>query len=151
MPDGPIDENLGVIVKFVKKSGIEVYMYKSEPGIYRTRSGDLIDKKIAFEAGFRVEELDRQKVIQERKAAALADIEDEFSISVEEKVLVSRGGYKAIRVGPATRGRYVIRDPEGKQITADTVDKKEAYRLISKLAPKEEDTSEESSEKTATG
>ena len=151
MPDGPIDENLGVIVKFVKKSGIEVYMYKREPGIYRTRSGDLIDKKIAFEAGFRVEELDQKRVMLQRKADAFAAIDEEFSSSVEEKVLVSGGGFEAVRVGPATLGRYIIRGPDGKQLTEGFVNQKEARRLISKLAPKEEDTSAESSEKTVTG
>lgn len=152
MPDGPINEDLGVTIRIHKKTGIEVYMYKKEPGVYRTKTGSLLKETIAFEAGFPVDELSRQRVMGQRKSEALAAIEEEFSASVEEKVLVSKGGYKAIRVGPATLGRYVIRDPSGEKLNEGFVSQKEARRMISKLvAPDVEGEEEEPAKKSATG
>ncbi len=151
MPDGPIDEDLGVTIRIHKSTGIEVYMYKFEPGIYRSKLGTLLNEKIAFEAGFPVEELDRQRVMLQRKTEAFEAIEEEFSASVEEKILVEAGGYKAVRVGPATLGRYIIRGPDDNQLNEGYVNQKEARRLISKLAPEVEDAPKEPAKKSATG
>ena len=53
MPDGPIDEDLGVTIGSTKP-GVAVYMYKNEPGLFRVRSGALVSEKLAREAGFPV-------------------------------------------------------------------------------------------------
>ena len=137
MPDGPIDENLGIIVR-IHKNGTQVYMYKSEPGIFRTQTGTLIGEKIAFEAGFDVEALRKQMVMIKAKDKAFKDIEEQFESSTEVEIIKEIGGFKAIRVGPQTLGRYILEDPSGVQLNEGWMSKKEALLTLPKLVPEEE-------------
>ena len=141
MPDGPIDENLGIIIR-IHKNGTQVYMYKSEPGIFRTQTGTLIGEKIAHEAGFNVEALRKKMVMKKAKEKAFKDIDEQFESSTEVVVIKEMGGYKAIRVGPQTLGRYILEDPTGTQMNEHWMGKKEALLTLAKMVPEEEEVEE---------
>ena len=57
----------------------EIYMFKDEPGVYRRKNGRICGDDEVIAAGFDLKEDRKQAAMSQRKAAALADIESEFS------------------------------------------------------------------------
>ncbi len=127
----PVDLNRGVTIR-ITAGGMRVHMYKDEPGVYRTVTGALLSEKVAFEAGFPVQELGQTREIQLRKTAAFAAIENEFDKVSEEKLIKEAGGFQVIALG---LGRHEVRDPNGVTLTEAPMSRKESLLLLSKLAP----------------
>jgi hypothetical protein len=58
----------------------DIYMVKSEPGVYYDSQGGVVDPKLAKAAGFDVDTHLRQKKVTERTASARAKIEREVKL-----------------------------------------------------------------------
>lgn len=134
-----IDLDRGVMTKR-HSSGVYVHMYLDQPGVFLNDFGAEVPPEMAAAADFDVERLLKERQKRDRLAEAQAEIEHELSLPVEggkEKVIEARGGYEIL---DRAMGRAIIRDNEGNDITPVPVPLQEAKVLLSKLAPKKEES-----------
>jgi hypothetical protein len=130
---GKIDYDRGVMKSVQPSTGVEVYMYLDEPGVYRNAFGDVITEKLAQEAGFDVEKFRKARIRRERMADAKRAIEEELDHSdVQTKVVKQRNGYALVSMG---FGRYNIEDPDGQPLTDKPLTKQEAEAVFDKVVP----------------
>lgn len=134
-----INYDLGVIKRKHSASGIDVYMYVNEPGVFRTAYGTEVSADLAKAAGFDVEVLAKERLKRSRMAAAMAAIEAELADPADpvQKVLAERGGYKVVAIG---LGRTNVLDPDGHKLNSVYLPEAEAVKLIEHLAPEAETT-----------
>jgi len=108
-----IDYDRGVIIKSIASTGMEVFMYRKEPGVYYTAHGSEVNQALARLAGF---DVDRQVAMREHQRRALmasAQIAKELEVDngVGKKVVLEEvAGFKLIDLG---KGRYWIEDEHG--------------------------------------
>lgn len=131
-----IDYDRGVIIKIHQQTGMDVFMYADEPGVFRNAFGTEIDASIAKEAGFDTDRLVKEKVKRERLAEAARSIEQELALADDEgkkDVVSERNGFKVIDVG---LGRHFVEDPDGNRLTLHALPLEQAKGLLEKLVPK---------------
>lgn len=129
MPE-PIDANRGFI-NHKTRHGVEVFMYKDDPGIYLSASGAMVSEALAKDAGFPVVPLKKKGEMKRVLAEAHAEIEQRFQAATE-KVLKTSKDYVIVSLGEK---RYVIRDSNGTQIHDNPFSHRDAMRLFEKLVP----------------
>lgn len=130
-----IDYDRGVH-KRTGPGGIEVYMYKDDPGVYLNAYGTPLPESIAEAAGFDVATNRKAKLKKERVAAALRAVDADLASlegepDAEEVVTKEQDGWKIIDIG---LGRRLIKDPEGNQITPQSMPQEQAESLLAQLA-----------------
>lgn len=130
-----IDYNRGVLKKVVPQSGVNVYMYKDEPGVYRNKFGTVVADTLAIAAGFDVDYYGKLKTKKEKMAVALAAIEKELELAGEAREIVAeKSGWKVIGIG---LDRYMVEDPDGTVVNDNPLSRIQADRLIGELVPDE--------------
>lgn len=128
-----IDVDRGVLMRYLEGTGIQVYMYVDEPGVFLNAFGKEVSEDLAKQAGFDVERLSRERVKRERMKAAFAAIEAEIDNSeAKENVVEERDGFRLIDIG---LGRYMIKDPEGASLNPVPVTEQIAKKLFDQLVP----------------
>jgi len=130
--------------------GLDVYMYVTEPGVFRNAHGAEVDPDLAKEAGFETESLLKERARRERVAEAEAAINDEFSFATERKVVAKLNGYQIVRVRDQL---HQVLDPDGNVMTGTALlSKDQAVRIAGKMTsakkpePKPEPKVEEGAE-----
>jgi len=133
-----IDLDSGVMLKR-HTSGMYVYMYFDNPGVYLNGFGKEVPEAIAEEAGFNTKLYAKEKLKRERMAEAMSAIEMELELAKEqgtEKVLVEGGGYKVIGLGLGTAN---VLDEDGNQMNAQPIPVEMAKALFKKLTKPEKE------------
>lgn len=136
MADRAIDYDRGVLIMTHPDTGIDVFMYIDQPGVYLTAHGHPIADKIAKESGYDVEKFAREKLRNERRAKAhdLIDKELESETDVVEKEVEKKGGFTLVSIG---LGRHHLKDAEGQQITAHALTLEQGKKLLAAMAIEE--------------
>ena len=130
-----VDLDRGVEMRKTK-SGVEVYQYIDEPGVYRSAFNDEVPEELARSAGYPVEDRAKNRKLKERMAQFEAQLRKELEISEADgtrTVVEVRGSYKIVDIG---LGRYKIEDDEGNQMHKDPLSQAVAYKLLDQLVPK---------------
>lgn len=122
-----IDYDRGVTHKR-HPSGLDVYMYKDQPGVFLNAFGREVTPDLAAAAGFDVDRLLKEKTKRERMALAMAAIEEEFE--GEAKQVKSKGEFKAVHVG---FGRHNVLDADGNKLNPRPLTKEEALKLLEQM------------------
>lgn len=133
-----IDYDRGVVFQTHPSTGMNVYMYKSEPGKYINAYGSPLSEKIAQEAGFDTVKYGKEKLKRERMAVAMGAIERELEAVEDAKVepVYELGGFKIMDIG---LGRHNVIDPDGNQLNATPLSREIADILVKELNPKTEE------------
>ena len=131
-----IDYDRGVTFSLHPTTGMNVYMYKNEPGIYRNAYGAVIPETLAKEAGFPVEKYAKERVRRERVAAAMGAIDEELkeADAQSQNVVVERNGFQVVEFGA---GRHNVKDPDGNVLNTIPLTKEVAEKLLERLVPEE--------------
>lgn len=129
-------------VKFDKKNtqhfddtygGLEVIMYKDQPGIYYDIHGNVVHENIAKMAGFPVDKLAKSKLYREKMAAVQkklrAELED-IQMEEEQIVLAEAGDWRVIAL-PGDRAKVI--DKNDNNITPLPMPVAEAKALLRDL------------------
>lgn len=135
MADIKIDYNRGVH-KQKTRTGIEVYMFLDEPGVYYSSQMTQVTEDLAQEAGFPVDKWRKLRLKKERLIAFNKVLEEELELSTvaTKKTVKERGGWAIVTTG---FGRFFIEDPDGTVVSDRTLTKEEAEAVFDKLVPKE--------------
>lgn len=136
-----IDLNRGVIVKKHARTGMQVFMYRDQPGVYLNAFAKPVSENLAKEVGFDVETLGRKKLAKEKLGAAMQAIEAELAVehAEERKIIAQRGGYNVVDLG---LGRARIEDDEGHSLTETPMAQDYALKLLDELAGPEVDAAQ---------
>jgi hypothetical protein len=108
-----IDYDRGVIIRQIATTGMEVFMYRKEPGVYYTAHGNEVNPALARLAGF---DVDRQVAMREHQRRALiasTQIAKELEVDngIGKKVVLDEeAGFRLVDLG---KGRYWIEDEHG--------------------------------------
>lgn len=130
-----IDYDRGVVIRQMASTGMDVYMYVEEPGVFLDAFGREVPESIAREAGFNTERLSKERLKRERMKAAFDQISAEIDTSDRiEEVIAERGDYKIVSIG---LGRHQVRDSEGNTLTSTPVPLEVAQRLFDALVPEQ--------------
>lgn len=121
----------------IHKNGMQIYMYKDNPGVFLDVHGNEVSSRLAKEVGFDVDHLLQERAIIERKAAVFAEIEAEMREGMNEKTLAKEaGGFKMMQVGKFKK--FIIEDAKGNAITPVALPQDQAEALLARLADEEE-------------
>lgn len=142
-----IDVNRGVTirkaVRFDEKNpkrfetiygGLEVYMYKDQPGVYYDAHGNKVNEKLAGIAGFPTSKLANERKRKERLDAFKDQVDKELALLSEDDpvVLAERDDWKIVQ---APGGRARIMTLDGDYVTPLPITKKEAFQLLDLTYP----------------
>ncbi len=132
-----IDLDRGVLSRSDPQTGMDVYMYVDEPGVYRSAHGTEVNVELAHRAGFEVDEHLKKRKVQLALASArdrvLAEMEQ--ANTGEKVVMAERDGFKIIDIG---YDRYNVLSPDGDKLNKEPLGKREAVILLEQLAPEPE-------------
>lgn len=138
MLSGNIDLDRGVTLK-ITADGVEVYMYKDEPGVYRNAYGAEVSEQLAAHAGFETAKLGKLRRRKELMAKAAMAIDQELEAEVEvgqRKVIKSRKNYTLTAIG---LGRHIIQDPDGITMHERPLTLEQAEKLFEMMVPADPD------------
>ena len=94
-----IDIDRPTTIRKHKDSGMYVYMYKDEPGVYLSQHGDVLPEKIGALVGFDVKRLAKERDRREKMAEFSAKVSKELALaeaSDEPDIVATRGDYSVI-------------------------------------------------------
>ncbi len=137
MAASTIDYDRGVTKKRHPKSGMDIYMYRDEPGVFRDAFGNPVDPRLARSAGYDTDALGKIKARKERFAAAFAAVEAELADEnglPKKQIVAERNGFKIVNLG---LGRHVIEVPDGNTLNPTPVPKEEAEFIFDSVAGEE--------------
>lgn len=130
-----IDLDEGYSIRIHPVMGMDIYMKKSEPGVFLNGHGDEIAAQLAAEAGFPVEMLLKEKERLAKIGEASAAINKLYA-DAREKVVKQRRGYALVDIG---YGRFVVKDPQGHALNANPVAEAVAGQLFDQVVPPDKD------------
>lgn len=133
MPIGNIDYDRGVIINVHQATGMDVFMYVDDPGVFLTAHGKVVPDEIASEAGYDTTKLAKERDKKSRKAQAMQMIDDELADDkdVKEEVVEERNGFKIVATG---LGRHYLIDPDGNRLTSISQPLEAAKKLLNGMA-----------------
>lgn len=133
MPIGTIDYDRGVHITTHQATGIDIFMYVDDPGVYLNAHGGNVSEELAREAGYDVEKLAKERTKKSRKDQALKMIDAELADDkdVREELVAERNGYKIITTG---LGRHHLIDPDGNRLTNMPLPLEAAQKLLNGMA-----------------
>lgn len=133
MPYGNLDYDRGLIINVHQTSGMDIYMYVDDPGVFLTAHGKPVSDELAKEAGYDVVKLAKDKNKKQRKAEANAMIDAELADDkdIKEEVVEERNGYKIVTTG---LGRHHLIDPDGNRLTSVPQPLESAQKLLKGMA-----------------
>lgn len=127
-----IDYDRGV-QKRLHPTGISVFMYKDQPGVFYNAHGKEVAPSLATECGYKTERLLREKLRREKMTAAQIAIDEEFGYSDKQHVVVAeRDGYQLVDIG---LDRFIIEDNEGVSLTPRHLTRAESQAVFDKVVP----------------
>ncbi len=111
MPDlpSPIDLNRGGTKRMDPKTGVSVWMYRDEPGVFRNLKGGLVSGTIALSAGFDVAGLTKKRQYLARVQSATDKIKEEYSM-VDKSIIKEEGGLGLEKLGKGKAATYNVLD-----------------------------------------
>lgn len=141
-----IDYDRGALIMVHPGTGMDVFMYVDQPGVYMNAHGHAVADNIAREAGYDVEKLGKERVRRERIAAASAAIDQEFHDTKDQDDIVVRcvDGWKLVSFG---FGRHNVVDPDGNVLNKMPLSLEMGEKLFASFAPQVEEKKEESGNK----
>lgn len=133
MPIGNIDYDRGVIINTHQLSGMDVFMYVDDPGVYLTAHGRPVAENLAQQAGYDIEKLAKDRVKKARKMQAMSIIDNELSdeSDVREDIVEERNGFQLLTTGG---GRHHVVDPDGNRLTMTPLPLESAQQLFNGMA-----------------
>lgn len=136
MTDRKIDYDEGVLIMTHPGSGMDVFMYVKQPGKYLDAHGNTVPDSLALEAGYKVEQLSKDRLRMERKAQASAIIDKELAddANTKEECVDIVNGFRLVSIG---MGRHNVRDPDGNILNAHPMPKESAVTLFKAMAGEE--------------
>lgn len=137
-PGMQIDLDRGVTMT-THPSGVDIYMYKDEPGVYLSAFGRPLPEQLAKEAGMPVDVYGRARRKKELIAAAHAQIERDIEEQIQggsRRVLVTRDGLHLVDIG---LGRHIIEDADGNVLTKEHMSEEYGRRLFDQMVPPPEE------------
>ncbi len=129
-----IDYDRGVQIQ-THRSGVDVYMYIDDPGVYLNAYGTPVSEQLAKEAGYDTERWSRQKLAKDLIAKAKSEIEAQISgtSGFVQKVVLSAGGFDVVAVNDY--GGHVVKAPDGQVLTPYAMPFEACKALLSGVAP----------------
>lgn len=126
-----LDLNRGVMTKFHPQNGMRISKYIDTPGSYYTDTAEPVAPELARQAGFDVEKDMREKLKQERLAAAKRAIEAELR-EEEDAIAEALSGKSGFDVRHLGGGQYALFGKDGKKLTRVAMTKADAELLLGK-------------------
>ena len=112
--------------------GIQVCMYKDDPGIYFDNLGNTIKDEFAKAAGFPIAELKLEKEKMARMKTAQLDIEKEYS-TIPGQVIHQSDDFEVVCIDDS-QGKYNVRRKDDKKfVNANPMDKKRCIDLCNSI------------------
>lgn len=129
-----IDLDRGVHSRSDPGTGMEVYMYVDEPGVYRSAHGTEVNIDLARRAGFPVEEHAKKRKIQLALKAASDRVMAELAEADAgvKKVVSEKEGFQIVDLG---YDRYQVLSPDGDVLNTRPLSEHEAEILLEQLVP----------------
>lgn len=130
-----IDYDRGVMIKKDEKSGIEVYMYKDDPGVFLSVLGRPVSDDLAkIVYGERiVAEMTKRRTIRLKMKEAEAKIRAELETAEEgSHIVLERGEFKVLDIG---LGRHRVLGPDNVALTSEVLSLEQATLLVDQLSP----------------
>lgn len=134
-----IDYNRGVIKRTHPTLGLDVYMYRDEPGIFRNAYGSEVAVEVAEGCGFNVKALAKDRRRIELMKVAAQKIEEQLldeGDEIAKEVVKSRDGFHVVHIG---LGRYNLEDPDGNVLNKVYLSKEQGLKLLDQMTSPEED------------
>lgn len=107
----------GVIIKFITDLGMEVFMYRAEPGVYLSAHGTEVPEVLAKRAGFDTERLGKLREHSRLVAQATEVYAKQLDINetkASKTVIAERDGFQVVLIGGV---RYGVFSPDGMELT----------------------------------
>lgn len=141
-----VDYNRGLMKHTHAPTGIAVYMYFDDPGVYLNAYGFEVSKTLAENSGYDVGKWGKERTKRLRMAEAKELIEIELDAAEEYKpeVVKELKGFKVLAIG---LGRHHVKDPDGNQMTEIPMPLEQALGLLEKMVPSSLETGTPSEEK----
>lgn len=134
--DRKIDYDRGVIIKLIKDLGMEVFMYKREPGVYYSQHGTVVPDALAAKAGYDIEYLGRLRKHQNMVAQATEAYARQLDVDTGKatrQIVAERDGFQVVLLGGV---RHAVLSPDGLELTKGMpLTEKVALDLLNDLAP----------------
>lgn len=134
-PDRHIDYDRGVVIRKAQDLGIEVFMYKDEPGVFLSALGRPVAATLAKRAGYDIDALARLRQHRELLAVAARSIADRVGVAEPTssgKTIKEIDGYKVVLLG---MNRHVVVGPAGELLTEGVaLDEKTALEVLKDVA-----------------
>lgn len=129
-----IDLDRGVISRTDPVTGMDVYMYVDEPGVYRSAHGSEVDVSLASRCGFDVTDHMKRRRIQLALAAAQDKVLAELQAADQstKTVVKEADGFKIIDIG---YDRYQVLSPDEDVLTPTPLNLRSAVILLGQLVP----------------
>lgn len=149
MAHTPIDLDRGVSIRVVPlgstgpQAGMQVCMYKDDPGIYYALNGVPISPEWAKSAGFDVEADLKERSRREKRAAALAAIDKEFDVMPEGEVVEEGEDFQIVHMG---HGWFDVLDDDGARVNEGRLRRDAAVEFVKALRAGKEHANGQASE-----
>lgn len=121
MAERKIDYDRGVKIRTINEYGMDIFMYRNDPGVYLNAHGHEVGEEMGKLAGFDIEKHRLQRKRKQAMAAASEAVDAEILASenaVTKTVVEEKDGYKIILL---SAGRHVVEDPDGNVLTSGVV------------------------------
>lgn len=107
-----VDLDRGMEIHSHPSTGMDVFMYVDDPGVYLSAHGTPVSEQLAEQAGFDIERFGRERRIKQALAAAHKQIMDDFNANGGgPKIIEEREGFKVVDIG---MDRHQVMSPDGK-------------------------------------
>lgn len=128
-----IDLDRGVHMRSHPASGMDIYMYVDDPGVYLSAHGNQVDDKLAEASGFPVEEFAKKRRIKLALAAAHDKVLQELQESEgTHNVVAEKEGFQMVDIG---MDRFQVLSPDGEALNTHPLPKHDAEILLEQLVP----------------
>ena len=126
----------GVIINMDPRTGVEIFMYVDDPGVYLSAHGTPVSEGLAQSAGYDIAKFAKERKLKERLKQAHASIQKELemeSAKSDNRIVVKeKSGWKVTDIG---LGRHNVQDPEGNVMHKGHLTGEQALSLIEQLVP----------------
>lgn len=127
-----IDLDRGVEIRKDPGTGIQVYMYLSQPGRFYSAHGTEVSTDMAKACGYDVARLLRLRDRQEKMTSAMAEVDAQFAdVERTENTIAEANGFKIVNIGGGDRCN--ILDPDGTKLNTRPLSEAEAQVVLSRL------------------
>lgn len=133
---GYIDYDRGVEIRTHHLSGVDIFMYVDEPGVYLSAHGTQVSEQMARECGYPVDDQVRQRELKKKLKAAHDAIYQEMAQGEENSIVVcEKDGFQIVDIG---LGRHQIMSPDGDKLTDVPLPLEQAQAVLQQLVPDKE-------------